>query len=162
MSKNWCAVAYLLFLIPAMGNAEIIVRAKLLAYRPAEIVRQVPSHVLNKEAFLFSPVDARAVSARTIKVIHEHSGQSKVPDAANSEGVVYELRLQRKKSCDEPFESYVKNSPRLVPSQTAMEPPPVTGGVLFLNGGDPTNIPGKERLPCYVLLDGTAMGTTRR
>ncbi|MCZ2154448.1 MAG: hypothetical protein LC114_11205 [Bryobacterales bacterium] len=139
-------------LVAVAARAEEVVRGSLVAYRPAEVVRQVASHVLNREVFLFSPLDRRDGPTKIFKVMHEHYGQSNAPDPAASEGVVYELRLQRKKACDESFESYVKNSPALVASGGGIEKGSAgSTGVLFLNGFDSSTTAPQTRLACYVL-----------
>lgn len=158
MRRHCGAFVYLLLLSATAARAETVVRARLIAYRPAERVRQMASHVLNKEEFLFATLNAGQDQGRTIKVIYEHFGRSKTPDPTASEGAVYQLHLRRMKACDESVESYVKNSPRITSQPSATESPePKSEGILFLNGADAMSILQHQRLPCYLLREEPAI-----
>jgi len=154
MRRHYWAPLYFFLLLVKVMHAETIVRARLVAYRPAELARQMVSHVLNKEELVFATLKADGDQGRAIKVVYEHFGHSKTPDPAASEGVVYELRLRRMKSCDESLESYAKNSPRLALQASTTQSPSLIGeGVLFLNGGDSASLSQWGRLPCYLLRE---------
>jgi hypothetical protein len=50
-----------------------------------------------------------------------------------------------------------------VASGAAVESPPSgNSAVLFLNGADLTNIPGRERLPCYLLREVAVVTSPRK
>ena len=126
-------------------NPGTPVRGTFLAYRPAERIGQVGSHVLNKESLLFRPVSQ---ARNPIKLVYEHFGFSKFDQQTLESPSIVSLKAQRDRSCDETVSSFISNSPKLrseAPDGRPVEP------IVFL--GEHAALNPNLRLDCYRISD---------
>ena len=124
---------------------------QIIAYRPAEMLRQVASSVLNKESFLFA-VDGTAteIETRMIKVVYEHFGYSDLGQPVLSNSPLMRLRVRRNPACDESYHSFVVSSPTM-PDQSGGGS---TEALVFVAKYRDIKISPAQLLRCYALQKG--------
>lgn len=151
------AITVVVFLAMFIGKADAMhkhtkLKGQIIAYRPAERVSQVPSHVLNKESFLFMMAKSKSTSqAAIVKLVYEHYGYSDLGDDVLSKAPVLRLNIRRDTTCDETYGDFVQNSPVLGDGKENNDS---DGKVIFIEAFQKMNLSSEQPLKCYKLRDG--------
>jgi hypothetical protein len=128
------------------------VKGQIIAYRPAERVLQVASHVLNKESFLFkvSPAESNSQPVVT-KLVYEHFGYSDLGSDLLDKAPTLRLNAHRDTTCDETYGAFVQNSPTLNEDQAKSD----SGDkVIFIGPFQTMKLSPEQPLKCYKLQSG--------
>jgi hypothetical protein len=135
----------------ANRRQEVTFEGKIIAYRPADRVLQVPSFVVNKESFLFSVRNPPPkFGSALIKLVYEHFGYSDLGEAVLQEVPVLRLKVRRDASCDEAYRRFVSGAPT-IRDQSGGD---LIQGVSFIGKYRGIKISPDQVLKCYVLEEG--------
>jgi hypothetical protein len=135
---------------PQRGHTKI--KGQIIAYRPAERVLQVVSHVLNKESFLFK-LSTTGLNSQPVvtKLVYEHFGYSELGENVLSKTPTLQLSVQRDTTCDETYGAFVQNSLTLGEGQTKNDS---DDKVIFIGSFQTKRLSPKQPLKCYKLQRG--------
>ena len=153
-------VAVVLAVMVAGSDAGVAYRlskfkGRIIAYRPAERVTQVPSHVLNKESFLFRVSNGKLSSQNPIiKLIYEHEGYSRAIDDALSKSKFFRIKVRRDPTCDESYGQFVRNSPVLTLDKKGEAGSVSDVNLAFIGSVPKPDLSSERGLKCYRLRDG--------
>lgn len=124
-------------------------KGQIIAYRPAERVIQVASHVLNKESFLFRVSTSESNPQPVVtKLIYEHFGYSQLGDLLLNKTPTLQLSVRRDTTCDETYKGFVENSGTLNDDRTKNDP---GERVVFLGSFQRMKLSPEQILKCYRL-----------
>jgi hypothetical protein len=124
-------------------------KGQIIAYRPAERVSQVASHVLNKEYFLFRvKTSGTNSSPRVIKLMYEHFGYSMLGNDLLSKMPTLQLIVHRDSTCDETYGAFVENSPNFNDDRTKEA---AGEKVIFIGSFQEMKPSNEQILKCYKL-----------
>ena len=123
------------------GDGKLL--GQIIAYRPAEMIIQFASHVLNKQIYLFK---VKEPQQEIVKLVYEHFGWAKEDVGLLSDLPLFLVSATRDKSCDETFEHFVKTSKGIISAETGAD---VAPPVAFIGNGDKDAIMANQLLPCY-------------
>lgn len=127
-------------------------RGQIIAYRPADRVLQVVSHVLNKESFVFKVTNSAPNSQVVVmKLVYEHFGYSDLGDDVLSKTPILQLNVRRDASCDETYGAFVQNAPTLREDQAKGDP---SEKVVFIGPFQKAKLSAEQPLKCYRLRRG--------
>jgi len=132
------------------GHAKM--KGQIIAYRPAERVSQVASHVLNRESFLFKVKTAESSSQPVVtKLVYEHFGYSGLGSDLLDKTPTLLVNAHRDTTCDETFGTFVQNSPALKEDQAKRD----SGDkVVFIGPFQTMKLSPDQPLKCYKLQSG--------
>jgi hypothetical protein len=147
------AVPLTLLTGPAGTQRELTkIEGQIIAYRPAERVSQVVSHVLNSESFLFKLRTARPKTQPVVtKVVYEHFGHSDLGDDVLRKTPMLQISARRDTTCDETYHSFLQSSPTLKDAQTGAE---LGEKIIFISPFQTTKLSPGQLLKCYRLQNG--------
>lgn len=154
MVESITVVALIISIAATTGTAGVYrgrgtIRGQIIAYRPAERVSEVVSHVLNKESFLFRPSDTGSNAQPAItKLVHEHFGYSELGDDLLSKTPILQLNVRRDPTCDETYGAFVQNSGTLSDDQGRNN---LSERVIFIGRFKEIKLSAKQMLKCYRL-----------
>ena len=135
--------------IAEVNPRRLSMRGQIIAYRPAERVSQVVSHVLNKEHFLFRVNTSGSNSPPVvIKLIYEHIGYSMLGDEVLSKTPTLQLIVHRDSTCDETYGAFVENSSTLNDDRAKGDP---GEKVIFIGTFQEMKLSTEQILKCYKL-----------
>jgi len=153
------AVVVIVFLTIVIGTAGVLqghakLKGQIIAYRPADRVLQVASHVLNKEYFLFRVNNSKSNSQTVVmKLVYEHFGYSDLGDDVLSKTPVLQLNVRRDRTCDETYGDFVRNSPALRDEQAKNDP---GEKIIFIEPFQKMKLSPEQPLKCYKLWGGNS------
>jgi hypothetical protein len=142
----------------------IIVKGRIVAFRPFDRAVQAPSFIPNREVFLLqldSPNHDR--KSKIIKIDYRHFDPSDITPEILKRSPLLKVRVTRNRSCDEDYGHLVSNAPVIEmldniseveklddPStrRKAIEP------IRFTAGFDDTSLSPDLKLKCYALEKG--------
>jgi hypothetical protein len=128
-------------------------KGQIIAYRPAERVWQMASHVLNRESFLFKLSTVESNSQPIIaKLVYEHLGYSDIGSDLLEKAPTLQLSAHRDKTCDETYEAFVQNSPTLKEDQANSDS---SDKVVFIASFRTIKLAPEQPLKCYKLRSGS-------
>jgi hypothetical protein len=148
------AVVVIVFLAIAIGLAGVPqghtkLKGQIIAYRPADRILQVVSHVLNRESFLFRVSNSESNSqAVVMKLVYEHFGYSDLEDDVLSKTPMLQLNVRRDTTCDETYGAFVQNSPTLREERAKNDP---SEKVIFIEPFQKMKLSPEQPLKCYKL-----------
>ena len=129
----------------------------IIAYRPVELITQVPSFSLNREAFLVHiEKTSSGATPELVKVVYEHLGYTGLTYDVLHATPLLLLRVSRERACDETYESFAKHGPVLRDATTGAES---LKRIVFVGRFSGTSVPDSQRLNCYVLHHYEALTT---
>ena len=127
-------------------------KGQIIAYRPAERVSQVASHVMNRESFLFKVTTAGSDSQPVVtKLVYEHFGYTDLGDDVLNKTPTLQLSAHRDSTCDETYGAFVQNSPTLTEDQARNDS---TEKVIFIGPFQTIKLSPEQPLRCYKLQSG--------
>jgi hypothetical protein len=127
--------------IAAKNANSTLIHGHIVAFRPAEIINQDISGVVNRETFLMS---VTGKNNQIVKIVYEHGGYSEISES--NDGMT--LKVRRDRSCDEDYGQYVMQEPILTSEDKEIVIPRITMLGSF-NG-----LPASYKLKCYRLKRG--------
>ncbi len=138
--------------IAGVQHGHTKVKGQIIAYRPADRILQVVSHVLNKESFLFKMSNSKSNShAVVMKLVYEHFGYSDLGDDVLSKTPILELNILRDATCDETYGAFVQNAPTLREDQAQNDP---SEKIVFIEPFQKMKLSPEQPLKCYRLQRG--------
>lgn len=140
-----------LCLLAASAKRKTELVGQIIAYRPADRISQVASHVMNKENFLFKLGRPRSHSDLTVvKVVYEHLGFSDMNEQLLNDMPDLKLKASRDTACDESYSAFVADSPVITGESGRV----ITDRIIFLGRFRNIKIPPERILECYVMEKG--------
>lgn len=129
--------------------AAVFLTGKIVAYRPADRVLQVPSHSLNTESFLFLVSAPQPTRPSLARIVYRHLGYGKLDTALLEKTPTLQLAAHRDATCDVKYETFAHSAPSLELHGAEAD----GEKIIFLGSFTSLRIDPTQRLKCYVLED---------